>query len=191
MKEIKEMKEEIQQFSSLPTSGVLLDVRSEDAVDLNTFKGVVGTVVIFMCNHCPYVLHILDKLVDISREYIAKGISFIAISSNDIKNYPDDSPEKMKALAEEKDFPFPYLFDQSQEVAKSFGAVCTPDIFLYSSKNELFYHGQFDDSRPNSGLSVTGESLTTAMDLLISGEEPPEDTKNCVGCSIKWYADEF
>ena len=96
-----------------------------------------------------------------------------------------------KALAEEKDFPFPYLFDQSQEVAKSFGAVCTPDIFLYSSKNEVFYHGQFDDSRPNSGLSVTGESLITAMDLLISGEEPPEDIKNCVGCSIKWYADEF
>jgi peroxiredoxin len=191
MKEIKEMKEEIQQFLSLPKSGVLLDVRSEDTVDLNVFKGMVGTVVIFMCNHCPYVLHILDKLVDISREYIAKGISFIAISSNDIKNYPDDSPEKMKALAEEKDFPFPYLFDQSQEVAKSFGAVCTPDIFLYSSKNELFYHGQFDDSRPNSDLPVTGESLITAMDLLISGEEPPEHTKNCVGCSIKWYADEF
>ena len=131
MKEIKEMKEEIQQFLSLPKSGVLLDVRSEDTVDLNVFKGMVGTVVIFMCNHCPYVLHILDKLVDISREYIAKGISFIAISSNDIKNYPDDSPEKMKALAEEKDFPFPYLFDETQEVARAYHATCTPDFFLF------------------------------------------------------------
>ena len=191
---VEEQKEEnilpkTQKFPTLPESisPLLINVRSEEPADLDTLKGLVGTVVIFMCNHCPYVLHILDKLIDVSREYIAKGISFVTISSNDVVNYPDDSPDKMRALAEEKDFPFPYLFDESQEVARAFAAVCTPDIFLYSSGNELFYHGQFDDSRPDSGLSVTAESLIAAMDLLIIGEDAPQDTKACLGCSIKWH----
>jgi thiol-disulfide isomerase/thioredoxin len=179
------MKEVLPSISD--SEAALIDVRTGKVSAIEEFKGSKGTVVVFMCNHCPYVLHILDKLVEMSKSYLVKNVQFIAISSNDVSRYPDDSPEKMSKLAEDKGFVFPYLFDASQKVAKLFKAVCTPDIYVYSSKDELFYHGQFDSTRPDGGVPSTGESLLQALELLIAGGEPPTDTQPCLGCSIKWF----
>lgn len=185
--ELKSPASPTHKFPSLPeTEELLINVRTNSSVNLEALKGRIGTVIVFMCNHCPYVIHILDQFITQARIYQDKGIAFVGISSNDVVDYPDDSPQKMKDLAEEKSFPFPYLFDESQVVARAFGAACTPDIFLYTAGNDLFYHGQFDDSRPGSGEPATGDALVAAMDLLVSEKEAPVDVKRCVGCSIKW-----
>ena len=144
-----------------------------------------GTVVMFICNHCPFVIHVIDEIVSISENY-KENISFVAISSNDVINYPDDSPELMKKFAVNKNFSFPYLFDETQEVAKSFDAACTPDFFLYNNESKLVYRGQMDDSRPGNGIPVTGNDLKSALDNLIKNKEISAEQKPSIGCNIKW-----
>lgn len=145
-----------------------------------------ATVVVFICNHCPYVLHIIDKLAETAREYHKKGVRFIAINPNDVENYPDDRPEKMIELSKEKQFVFPYLYDETQDVAKAYDAACTPDFNVFDSEMLCVYRGQFDSSRPGNGKPVTGEDMKHVLDLLLQGEKVPEDQIPSSGCSIKW-----
>ncbi len=151
-------------------------------------EGAKGTLVMFICNHCPFVKHLLPTLGEVANEYQALGIGVAAISSNDIENYPDDRPELMKALALELGWVFPYLYDETQKVAKSYDAACTPDFFLYDENQELVYRGQFDESRPGNEKPVTGSDLKAAMDALIDGEPIPEPQIPSLGCNIKWKA---
>ncbi|MEX0720199.1 MAG: thioredoxin family protein [Balneolaceae bacterium] len=139
-------------------------------------------VVMFICNHCPYVKHLEQGIIDLAKEYIHKGIAFIAISSNDAEKYPEDSPGKMK----EKEYPFPYLFDEDQEVAKAYKAACTPDFFVFDKNKELVYRGQFDDSRPGKDTPVTGRDLRSALDTILSGKKVSTDQTPSMGCNIKW-----
>lgn len=148
--------------------------------------GEYGLLVVFYCNHCPYVKHIRDKFVEVSSEYIDKGIGVVAISSNDAENYPDDSPEKMAEESKRYGYRFPYLYDESQEVAKAYDAACTPDFFLFDRDLKLAYRGQFDDSRRGNDEPITGEDLKAAMDALIRGEKPSEEQRPSIGCNIKW-----
>ena len=144
-----------------------------------------GTIIMFICNHCPFVVHVLDEIISISEEYF-QNISFIAISSNDIVNYPEDSPKLMKKLAIDKQFTFPYLYDENQEVAKKYHAACTPDFFLYDKNKKLVYRGQLDDSRPGNNIPVTGKDLRNAIVSLIKGKEIDKNQKPSIGCNIKW-----
>tara|TARA_B100000963_G_scaffold355250_1_gene373125 strand:+ start:288 stop:869 length:582 start_codon:yes stop_codon:yes gene_type:complete len=147
-----------------------------------------GTVVLFICNHCPYVHHINEVLVSVANDYTRKGISFIAISSNDAIRYPEDSPEKMMDSVRKHSYPFPYLYDESQSVAKAYRAACTPDFYFFDKKLSLYYRGQFDASRPGNELEVTGIDLTTAIDGYLKGEEARVRQVPSMGCSIKWKA---
>lgn len=153
---------------------------------LENLKGEKGTLIIFMCNHCPFVIHIIDKLVELYDDYKQKGIEFIAINSNDILNYPADSPELMVDFAEEKEIKFPYLFDESQSVAKAYDAACTPDFYFFDDKLDLVYRGQMDDSRPGNNKEITGEDLIIAFENLLSGQPQEELQKPSLGCNIKW-----
>ena len=153
---------------------------------LNELKSGKGTLIMFICNHCPYVKHINTGLVEFAKDYMPKGLSIVAINSNDAENYPEDSPKKMKEYAERLGYPFPYLFDESQEVAKAYDAACTPDFFLYDGDLKLVYRGQFDDSRPGNNKPVTGNDLRAAADKLLSGKEIDIDQIPSVGCNIKW-----
>ncbi|WP_414041672.1 thioredoxin family protein [Acidithiobacillus sp. M4-SHS-6] len=145
-------------------------------------------LVLFICNHCPYVLHISQRLGELTRQWQRQGLQVVAINSNDPETYPEDAPEKMPAEARRAGYDFPYLFDEEQSVAKAFNAVCTPDIFLFDQAGKLFYHGQFDDSRPKNALPVTGKDLSAAVDAVLDGRDPPTKTLPSVGCSIKWRA---
>ncbi|MBP7844228.1 MAG: thioredoxin family protein [Proteobacteria bacterium] len=145
-----------------------------------------ATVIAFICNHCPYVKHLLPFWVSFVRTYQAKGISFIAISSNDVENYPEDSPEKMKELALSEKFTFPYLYDETQSVAKAYEAACTPDFYVFDSQMKCVYRGQFDDSRPQSTVQVSGESLASALDAILNQAPMNPSQKPSVGCNIKW-----
>lgn len=165
---------------------ILPEPRSGRLRSLNELKSDKATLVVFMCNHCPYVKHILPRFVELAREYAAKGVSFIAISSNDVENYPDDHPDRMKELAEEMDFPFAYLYDESQEVAKAYDAACTPDFNLFDGDMRCVYRGQFDSTRPSSGEQATGEDLRQAIELVLAGKALPEEQFPSVGCNIKW-----
>ena len=156
-------------------------------VSLSDFDGK-PLLVAFICNHCPYVLHILDKFAAFTREYADQGLRVVAINANDVENYPDDSPEKMADMARDKDFSFPYLFDESQEIAKAYQAACTPDFFLYDAQGRLAYRGQFDDARPRSDAPVTGADLRAAADAVLAGRQPDSDQKPSLGCNIKWKA---
>jgi peroxiredoxin len=164
----------------------LLNVVTQKLETLEELKGEKGTVILFICNHCPFVIHINEAIVLIGNDYQKKGINFIAISSNDIKNYPQDSPEKMKIIAKQLQYPFPYLYDATQKVAQAYNASCTPDIYLFDKKLKIFYHGQLDESRPGNGISVTGKDLKNAMDLLIQEKTYSQVQKPSIGCSIKW-----
>ncbi len=164
----------------------LPDVVSGSQLSLADLKSDVATVVMFICNHCPFVKHLQDGLVEVADKYIPKGVSFIAINSNDIQNYPDDSPEKMKEVAEEKGYAFPYLFDETQEVAKAYDAACTPDFFVYDGNLKCIYRGQFDESRPGNGKPVTGKDMRMALDSIIAGETIDWEQVPSVGCNIKW-----
>ncbi|WP_044747744.1 thioredoxin family protein [Bacillus alveayuensis] len=155
-------------------------------VRLGDIKSDIATVIMFICNHCPFVKHVQEELVRLANDYQPKGISFIAINSNDVEKYPDDSPENMKKVAEELGYPFPYLFDETQEVAKAYQAACTPDFYIFDGELKCVYRGQLDDSRPNNGKPVTGESLRAALDALLHNEPVPENQKPSIGCSIKW-----
>ncbi|MDC6355279.1 MULTISPECIES: thioredoxin family protein [Robiginitalea] len=164
----------------------LPDTVSGQVRDLQSLQGEKGTLVMFICNHCPFVKHVNSELVRLANQYMPKGISFIAISSNDVENYPDDSPEKMKENARLQGYPFPYLYDASQEVARSYQAACTPDFYLFDDKLDLVYRGQLDDSRPGNGIPVTGKDLEGAITALLNGESIPADQKPSIGCNIKW-----
>ena len=166
----------------------LVDVVSNTEKSLNELKGEQGTLIVFMCNHCPYVVHLIDALVALAERNLAQGINTIAISSNDIENYPEDRPEKMKALAIEKDFSFPYLYDEEQTIAKAYDAACTPDFYLLDNENKLVYRGRFDRSRPGNSTAVTGEDLQHAIDLLVKNNPIPENQIPSMGCNIKWKA---
>lgn len=164
----------------------LPDIVSGKELTLDEIRSDKATVVAFICNHCPFVKHIINGLVQVGKDYIPKGVSFVMINSNDVANYPDDSPEKMKEFASENDFPFPYLFDETQEVAKAYDAACTPDFNVIDGEGKVVYRGQFDDSRPENGKPVTGQDLRHALDLLLRGEKVPEEQVPSLGCNIKW-----
>jgi len=149
-------------------------------------KTEAGLLVLFLCNHCPFVHHLRDELARLTREYQAKGIGVVGINSNDVERYPEDSPEAMAVEAERAGYTFPYLFDETQEVARAFGAACTPDFFLHDSEGKLVYRGQFDDSRPGNGAPVTGRDLRAALDALLAGALPLPDQRPSLGCNIKW-----
>tara|TARA_B100001029_G_C15056767_1_gene454991 strand:- start:1939 stop:2490 length:552 start_codon:yes stop_codon:yes gene_type:complete len=172
-------------LGTLAPSFKLLNTINNEPVISDNYFNKNGTIIMFICNHCPFVIHVLDEIVSITKKY-DNEISFIAISSNDVVNYPEDSPELMKKLAEEKKFNFPYLFDETQEVAKKYDAACTPDFFIYNSDKQLVYRGQLDDSRPGNDIPVTGYDLRKAIDSLIKGEEIDKNQKPSIGCNIKW-----
>jgi len=156
---------------------------SGEEVSLSDFPHAKGFVVAFICNHCPYVIHLRDALKAMAREYQQQGIIFIGINANDVENYPDDSPKRMDAEA----YPFPYLFDEEQEVAKAYKAACTPDFFVLDGERRLRYRGQFDDSRPGNGKPLNGADLRQALDAVLEGREPAEALPS-MGCNIKWIA---
>ncbi|NJN28322.1 MAG: thioredoxin family protein [Cyclobacteriaceae bacterium] len=164
----------------------LYDTVSGKVKSLDLLKGDLATVVMFICNHCPYVLHINTTLVHLANTYQPKGVSFVAISSNDVTNYPQDSPERMKSHAEHIGYPFPYLYDESQNVARAYDAACTPDIFVFDAALRCAYRGQFDASRPKNDIPVTGKDLKNALDCLIAGRPVPTDQIPSIGCNIKW-----
>ena len=182
-------------MSRTPSNMVNLGTKAPNFKLINTINNEViasdilfnknGTIIMFICNHCPFVVHVLDEIISISKEYF-QNISFIAISSNDIVNYPEDSPKLMKKLAIDKQFTFPYLYDENQEVAKKYDAACTPDFFLYDKNKKLVYRGQLDDSRPGNNIPVTGKDLRNAIVSLIEGKEIDKNQKPSIGCNIKW-----
>ncbi len=153
---------------------------------LDDVAGSRGTVVMFICNHCPFVKHVADQLAVLGRDYIARGIGFVAINSNDVSSHPADSPEQMVHEAELRGYPFPYLYDETQEVAQAYRAACTPDFFVFDADRTLAYRGQLDPSRPGNGVPVTGVDLRTALDALVAGQRPAEDQRPSLGCNIKW-----
>jgi hypothetical protein len=142
----------------------------------------------FICNHCPFVLHLQKDLVKFAREYQEKGLGIVAVSSNDAESYPQDGPEPMQRVAKEQGYTFPYLYDGSQEVAKAYHAACTPDFFLFDRDRKLVYRGQFDDSRPDSGIPITGKDLRAACDAVLAGKPVPAEQRPSIGCNIKWKA---
>jgi peroxiredoxin len=150
--------------------------------------GPRGTVVMFICNHCPFVKHVADQLAALGRDYMPQGIGFAAVSSNDVSAHPADSPEQMVAEAEERGYPFPYLYDETQEVAKAYHAACTPDFYAFDPEGRLVYRGQLDPSRPGSDVPVTGVDLRRALDALLAGSLPVTDQVPSLGCNIKWKA---
>lgn len=167
----------------------LPDTVSGKEMDLQQIRGEKGTLIMFICNHCPFVKHVNPELRRLGEEYQDKGISLVAISSNDVLNYPDDSPELMAKTAFEAGYTFPYLYDESQEVAKAYDAACTPDFYLFDEDLTLVYRGQLDDSRPGNGEPLNGKDLREAMDALLSGHEIPAEQKPSLGCNIKWKQD--
>ena len=164
----------------------LPDVISQKMVSLQQIKGLNGTLIMFICNHCPYVKHVNATIVNLANKYKQDGINFIAISSNDVENYPEDSPKLMKVNAVENNYVFPYLYDESQEIAKSYDAACTPDFYLYDSDLLLVYRGQLDDSRPGNSLSCDGKDISNAIECLINEKENTQIQKPSIGCNIKW-----
>ncbi len=155
-------------------------------VSLADFRGKDALLVVFMCNHCPYVIHVRGGLAQLAREYLPRNVGMVGINANDVANYPADSPAKMKQEVQSTGYIFPYLYDETQAVAKSYRAACTPDIFLFDKNQKLVYRGQFDASRPNNGIPVTGNDLRAALDALLAGKHVPENQKPSIGCNIKW-----
>jgi thiol-disulfide isomerase/thioredoxin len=164
----------------------LPDPRTGADVSLGDVARAPGLLVVFLSNHCPFVKHIERGLADFAREYQARGLAVVAINANDIEAYPDDAPERMVETAHRLGYEFPYVFDESQEVAKAYRAACTPDFFLFDADRRLVYRGQFDASRPGNGVPVTGEDLRAAADALLAGESPPDEQVASIGCNIKW-----
>lgn len=173
---------------SLGTSapGFFLYDTDENLVALADFESAPALLVMFLCNHCPYVKHIQRGLADFAREYQAQGLAVVAISSNDVEKYPDDSPERMKEEKEQVGYPFPYLYDYTQEAAVAYRAACTPDFFLFDQERRLAYRGRFDSSSPGKSDPVTGEDLRRAVDALLAGAELPQKQYPSIGCNIKW-----
>lgn len=164
----------------------LIDTVSQKQLSLNDISNEKGMVIMFICNHCPFVIHVNKEIVRLANDYISKGIGFVAISSNDIVNYPQDRPELMKTTALDNKYPFPYLFDETQNVAKDYDAACTPDFYLFDSEQSLVYRGQLDDSRPGNGIAVTGKDLRQALDAILNNTPISAIQKPSIGCNIKW-----
>lgn len=164
----------------------LPDVISGQSMTPDAVRGAKGLLVMFICNHCPYVIHVRETLLSLAREYQSKGMGFVAISANDAERYPDDSPENMKHIAEEMNFPFPYLYDESQQVAKAYDAVCTPDFSLFDADMKCVYRGRLDGARPGNGVPVTGADMRRALDAVLNGEKIDWKQEPSMGCSIKW-----
>ena len=164
----------------------LIDVISGQVRSLKELSSEKATVIMFICNHCPFVKHVNAQLIKLANDYSPKGISFIAISSNDADLYPEDSPVKMKEYANRLGYPFPYLYDETQEIAKVYDAACTPDFFIFDGKMTCVYRGQLDDSRPSNGKPVTGNDIRKALDAILNGNEVSKDQKPSIGCNIKW-----
>ena len=157
-------------------------------VDFAAASGSKGTVVMFICNHCPFVKHVADQLAALGRDYLPLGIGIVAISANDVSSHPADSPEQMVREAEDRGYPFPYLYDETQEVAKAYHAACTPDFYLFDANRRLVYRGQLDASRPGNDVPVTGHDLRAAIDALLAGGPPVAQQVPSIGCNIKWRA---
>lgn len=155
-------------------------------VSLDELKGEKATVIMFICNHCPFVIHVNEELSKLAMDYIPKGIGFIAISSNDVKNYPQDGPDLMPSSAIKNKYTFPYLYDETQDVARAYDAACTPDFYVFDSNLKLKYRGQLDDSRPENGIPVTGKDLRHALDCILKNKENTSTQKPSIGCNIKW-----
>jgi peroxiredoxin len=169
-----------------PAPGFSLPNVDGSTVELADVVGRHGTVIMFICNHCPFVKHVADQLAALGREYIPAGIGFAAISSNDVSSHPSDSPEQMVHEAELRGYPFPYLYDETQEVAQAYRAACTPDFFLFDAAQKLAYRGQLDSSRPGNDIPVTGSDLRAALDALVAGRDPDGAQRPSLGCNIKW-----
>jgi len=159
---------------------------TSEMVSLNDIKGEKGTVVMFICNHCPYVKHVNEEIVRVSNDYRVVGFGFVAISSNDIDKYPEDAPSKMIITSENNDYSFPYLFDETQKIAKAYDAACTPDFYLFDDELKLIYRGQLDKSRPGNTIPSNGRDLREAIDNVMNNHPQRVDQKPSMGCSIKW-----
>ncbi len=155
-------------------------------VSLSDLAPAEAVLVVFMCNHCPFVKHVAEELTRLAMDYLPRGLAMVGINSNDTNKHPEDSPEQMVHEAEQRGYPFPYLFDETQEVAKAYRAACTPDFFLYDKNRKLFYRGQLDSSRPSNGQPVTGKDLRAAIDAVLGGSESPQPQVPSIGCNIKW-----
>jgi len=166
----------------------LPDVTDGRIVSLSDFEAKRALLVMFICRHCPYVKHVREELARLGRDFADSELAIVAISSNDAEEYPEDRPESLAEEAREARYAFPYLFDESQEVAKAYTAACTPDFFLFDADRALVYRGQLDDSRPSNGLPVTGKDLRAAINAVLSGRPVSEDQRASIGCSIKWHA---
>jgi peroxiredoxin len=164
----------------------LLDTRTNKKVSLQELKSPIATVILFICNHCPYVKHIQTKLVEVANTYLARGVHFVAISSNDIEAYPQDGPDKMRIEAETHHYSFPYLYDETQTVAKAYRAACTPDIYVFDKSLHCVYRGRFDDATPGNHQPVTGKDLCSALDNILAGKPVNRDQQSSLGCNIKW-----
>lgn len=164
----------------------LLNVVTGKIESLQQLKSEVATLIMFICNHCPFVKHISHELAKLGQDYIPKGVSIIAINSNDVAHYPEDSPEQMQLIVKQWNLNFPYLFDDTQAVAKAYDAACTPDFYLFDSQLKCAYRGQLDDSRPGNDIPVTGRDLRAALDALLSGQSIDSQQKPSLGCNIKW-----
>ncbi len=164
----------------------LPDVVSGDLISLDTFCDRKALLVMFICQHCPFVKHVQTELAQIGYDYREKGLGMIAISANDVANYPNDSPENLKKMAETLNFSFPLCYDETQEVAQRYTAACTPDFFLFDRQRTLVYRGQLDDSRPSNGMPVTGQDLRAALNAVLAGQAVTSDQKPSIGCNIKW-----
>jgi thiol-disulfide isomerase/thioredoxin len=164
----------------------LLDTISNKKIQLQEMAGISGTVIMFICNHCPFVIHVNPEISKIANDYIAKGIAFIAISSNDVINYPQDGPSLMKEHAIKNEYSFPYLYDETQEVAKAYDAACTPDFYLFDAHLKLAYRGQLDNSRPGNSIPLSGNDLRNAIKALLESKPISKDQRPSIGCNIKW-----
>jgi len=164
----------------------LLDTVTGQSLNLQELKGEKGTLIMFICNHCPFVIHVNPEISRLAKNYQKKGIRFIAISSNDVENYPQDAPHLMAKVAQHANYSFPYLYDETQKVAKDYNAACTPDFYLFDAALSLAYRGQLDDSRPGNGIPLSGKDLSNAMDNLLNGTAIAENQKPSIGCNIKW-----
>ncbi|HAT71128.1 thioredoxin family protein [Croceibacter atlanticus] len=164
----------------------LVDAVTKNSYSLEDIKGTKGTVVMFICNHCPFVKHVNDELVRTANDYRVTGFGFVAINSNDIEKYPQDHPDLMWKTAREENYPFPYLFDTTQDVAKAYKAACTPDFFVFDAELKLVYRGQLDNSRPGNGIPVNGRDLRESLDNILNNNPQRKDQKPSIGCNIKW-----
>lgn len=164
----------------------LLDTISGNHLSLQEIRGVKGTVIMFICNHCPFVIHINKELVKLAKNYQTKGIGFVAISSNDVNYVPQDGPKYMKQHAIKTNYPFPYLYDESQAVAKKYNAACTPDFYVFDTNLASVYHGQLDNSRPSQNIPVNGQDIRIVLDSILAGKEYKGTERPSIGCSIKW-----